>query len=210
MIQVFQNGIMDVNTYIISNDQDLIVIDPGQELDEVIQVIDHMSLHFVGILITHGHFDHIAGIDELVERYHVPVYTSLRTKIIIQNTELNLSDAFSIPFIPEANLEEATPHMTLGSFEIDVINVPGHTFGDVAFYFKDHNALFTGDAIFKGGVGRYDFPTSSLGFLRQSIRKLRDLPFDVNIYPGHGEMTSLDYEREHNYFIKTVDKDLYD
>lgn len=205
MIQTLQNGIMDVNTYIVSNDKELIVIDPGEQVDLISEIIDNSQLTFIGILITHGHFDHIAGIDPLVERYNVPVYTSARNKIIIHNSELNLSDMMTSPFVPEAPLTTTTPHMSLGSFEIDVIDASGHTFGDEAFYIKSENALFTGDALFKGCVGRHDFPTSCLGFLKKTIRRIRDLPFDADIYPGHGEKTTLSYEREHNYYIKNVD-----
>jgi len=160
------------NCYVISIDNKCLVIDPGDEANRIIDLIDKKEV--LGILITHHHFDHIGALEEIKNKYQVKVY-----------------DYF--------NLSEK--EYNIGPFNFEVIFNPGHTIDSVSFYFKKENAMFVGDFIFYNSIGRCDLEGGNYKVMQESIKKLCKILEDVTLYPGHGIKTSLLYEKEHNPFF---------
>ena len=142
--------------------------------------------------------------DDIRKRYKIKVYAGADEKQIMTNESNNLS----LPFTGEGMTFDADEYfkpgtvLCLGGFEIRTVSVPGHTIGSVCYYFEKEGILFSGDTLFSGSVGRSDFPTGNAGQLKRAIEEeLMSLDDDVKVFPGHGESTSIGYEREHNPFL---------
>lgn len=165
-------GILEENCYIVENENECIIIDPG---DEVGKIISNITLRPIAILITHRHFDHIGALKEVQDMYKIPVYE------------------FS-------NLDEKT--INIGNFKIEVIYTPGHTNDSVTYYFKDYNIMFTGDFLFKGSIGRTDLKTGNLIKMKKSISKIKKYYDIIDVYPGHGNNTTIGYEKVSNIYFK--------
>lgn len=165
-------GYLQENCYIIEKDDKCIIVDPGDEFE----VIDkNITSKVVAILITHNHFDHIGALEKLKNKYNVKVY------------DYN-------------NLEEGK--LVIDNFNIEVIFTKGHTNDSVTYYFKEENIMFTGDFLFKDSIGRVDLPTGNMIEMKNSIKKIKKYPDNTIIYPGHGESTSLNYEKQNNYYFE--------
>ncbi len=132
-----------------------------------------MSHEVLGILITHEHFDHVGALKELLKEYDVDVIKYSNSK-----KEYNI-----------------------GPFEFDVIYTPGHSNDSVCYYFKNEKSMFVGDFIFKNNIGRCDLAGGNIDLMYKSLNKIKEYP-DVIIYPGHGEITSLNIEKENNPYFK--------
>ena len=164
-------GYLEENCYILSIKNKCLVIDPGDNSDKIIEKIG--SKEVLGILITHNHFDHIGAVDALKDKYNIKVY---------DNT----------------NLKEGINSIDIFNFE--VIYNPGHTSDSISFYFKEDNIMFTGDFIFKNTVGRCDLG-GNIPEMKQSINKIKQYQENIILYPGHGEETNLNYEKENNPYF---------
>ena len=151
------------------------------------------------ILLTHGHFDHCMGLEEVCGATGATVYMShadLTTDIgngMFGNEDFELDPPDDTVFVREGDVIEA------GSLTFDVLETPGHTPGGITYRCED--CLFTGDTLFRMSCGRYDFPGSSSLDLGHSLEKLRDLPGDYEVYPGHEGSTTLEYERRFNPYM---------
>lgn len=172
IVDVLELGDLYTNCYFLIKNNDLIIVDPASSFDLIKNKIGNLNL--VGIFVTHGHDDHIGALKDIKKNYNVDIYD------------------FS-------NLEEK--NYKIGSFSFDVIFTPGHTSDSVTFYFKDEKIMFVGDFIFKDTVGRTDFPTGDYLVMLNSIAKIKKYDNAI-IYPGHGEFTTLEYEKNNNYFFK--------
>ena len=161
-------GPLQENCYIVEKDGECIIIDPGDEVDKIIESITYPP---VAILITHNHFDHVGALLSLKEKYNIPVY------------DYN-------------NLKEG--ELSTGKFNIDVIYTPGHTSDSITFYFKEEEIMFTGDFLFKNTIGRTDLPTGNFKEMQKSIRKILTYSDIIKVYPGHGEDTTLGLEKKNN------------
>lgn len=166
-------GYLETNCYILSNNKECIIIDPGDQFYSIDEQIKDNKL--IGVLITHRHPDHIGALEKLINTYHVNVYD-------------------------KSNLKEQ--EYSLGSFVFDVIYTPGHTSDSVSYYFKDYNFMFTGDFLFKNSIGRTDMPTGNTLEMKQSIAKIKEYSSRIKIYPGHGEITNLGIEKDNNPFLR--------
>ena len=203
-IKEFVNNIgieQSANTYILIDGKDCVIIDPGFVDPEVGQYIKDNSLNLKGILLTHGHFDHIRG----VGAYNCPVYMHKNDVELLTNPHLNCSDRFSrkdivIDIKPE--IVEDGQELHLLSKAIKVIHTPYHTMGSVCYYLPEEKILFSGDSLFKGSIGRSDFITSDPRLIKDSLAKLAALDDDVVIYPGHMNNTTIGEERNENPFVK--------
>lgn len=199
-------GPVRTNCYLLSNKRtkEVIIVDPGSEANSIGAIIEKKQYKPVAILLTHGHFDHIMGVPQLQERYHVPVYANEAEQEVLKRDDYNLST----DFIGQTFTMEATNYLkdgeiiTLAGFEIEAISTPGHTKGGMCFYFKGENVIITGDTLFKETVGRTDLVTSDHRQIIHSVcTKLAEVSKDAMVLPGHGEATTMGYERMNNPYM---------
>lgn len=193
------------NIYLIEKDTNCIVVDPGSKKDNLLDYLNSHNLNVVAILLTHGHFDHIGGVDKLVEKYHCPVYIGFNDEFFLQDPHLNCSRYASnqemVLNTRPTTVSEGEILNILGE-NIQVIETPFHTDGSVCYYLKDSNVIFTGDTLFKNTVGRDDLPTSNPRKRKSSLNKLISLPEETKIYPGHGGFSTIKQEKALNPFVK--------
>lgn len=186
---------------------DAVIIDPGfyneKEASALYSKIAEKGLKPKMILLTHGHFDHIFGVKECADKYGIPVYMNQEDNYVIQH---NFSSRFGLKepdssFATEPLEDEQI--IRFGNTEFKVITTPGHTSGGVCFYDEKDKALFSGDTLFAGAIGRTDHPTGDYDKLIVSVMdKLMGLPGDVTVFPGHGPNTTISDERTHNPFLQ--------
>ena len=181
------------------------VVDCGFQPEPMIEHIEQEGLEVVGVLLTHCHSDHIAGLDQLRERVGaVPVSVHGAEAGFCSDALLNLSVMTGAPVTvgePETTLEDGQV-LDLDGTSWRVLHTPGHSPGGVLFVCDDAGEAFVGDTIFAGSIGRHDFPTSNVDDLRRSVLEtVMSLPDDMRIYPGHGPMSTIGAERRGNPFV---------
>ena len=189
-------GVYAVNCYIVYNDNKKgFIIDPGGDSDDIIKFIDEENINLEFILLTHGHGDHIEGLNDLASHYpKAKVYIGEEDKDFLYNSELSLSDAiFGEVFRFKGELITVKEGDTIGDFK--VIDTPGHTIGSKSFYDEKDKILMSGDTLFRRSYGRYDLPTGSLEMLCHSLEKLSKLPDETVVYNGHTDNTTIGEER---------------
>jgi hydroxyacylglutathione hydrolase len=205
-IQSYVLGMVSTNCYMLSNEntKEAIVIDPPDQAPAIINKLKEQELIPVAILLTHGHFDHIMAAGYLAENFHIPILACEAEKELLADANLNGSRMIRKNFTLLANqFIKDNEQLTLAGMKIKVIHTPGHTAGGVCYYFEEEKVLISGDTLFLESVGRTDLPTGNLETLIESIRqKLMVLPDDVEVYPGHGDKTTIGYERTHNPYIR--------
>ena len=186
------------NCYIVYDDfKNAIIIDPGSENPKIINAIEREELNLKAILLTHGHFDHIRGVDLLKNRFDVPVYIHEDDEIMLRDTHLNGSLDMGDNLVVVNSLVETYKDKESLDFlneEMVVVHTPFHTLGSSCFYFPKSSMLFSGDTLFKEGFGRYDLPHSNHRLLLDSLNKLFNLPKETKVYPGHGKSTTIGEE----------------
>lgn len=196
------------NTYIIGKiGHSCLVVDIGSTKDEVLEYIDSHYENVAGVLLTHGHFDHIRGLPKLLRKYkNTPVYLAEEDVPLLSNPNINSSSltgervSINVPTISVKDNET----IELNKFRFTVIKTPFHTKGSVCYLFEDDNALFTGDTLFKGSIGRTDLETSEPEQIENSLRKISRLNENLVIYPGHGPISRLQNEKETNPFLLQI------
>jgi len=187
-------GYLEANCYIVSSEGQAAVIDPGGHAEKVQNFLEDKGLQLKAILLTHAHDDHTGGVNRLRELLPAPVYMHKGDLgLSIRRTGRCFEEPEDIRFYEEGD------RLPLGSVELEILETPGHTPGGVSIRCED--ALFTGDTLFKGSTGRADLGGDFDTELR-SLKKLALLPGDLRVYPGHGEATTLDRERQLNPFMK--------
>lgn len=199
-------GPLQTNTFLITNrDNQGIIIDPGMEPEPLIEQLH--GLEIVAILLTHAHFDHIGGLEEVRSLTEAPVYLHDEEEDWLTNPEKNGSSHWSmvtapISCQPRSYRLSDGQHLQLAGYNIKVLHTPGHSPGSVSFYFMEHNTLIAGDTLFDGSIGRTDLPGGSYEVLMESIQqKICSLPPDTRIFPGHGPSTTISREVSSNPFL---------
>ncbi|MDR0936019.1 MAG: MBL fold metallo-hydrolase [Oscillospiraceae bacterium] len=203
-------GPVQTNCYIVTDEDtlDCAVIDPGAESPSVLDYIDEHKLNLKAVFITHGHFDHTTGIDELIaEKPGVPVFINSRDVASGSgNDDYKYSPSDAVKAVLRSYDEGDT--IDIGRLRFLVLATPGHSVGSVSLTVRaNHNgqeerALFSGDTLFKDSCGRTDFPGGSMDILQGSLKRLAKLEGDYEVYPGHAEATTLSAERLFNYYVK--------
>jgi hydroxyacylglutathione hydrolase len=190
------------NSYIVWNQgcRHSVIVDCGGEFYKIESALKRMGLKPEAVLLTHGHGDHIAGVDDSKLDY----YIQREDLDYLSHPELNLSMMLGRPFkvAAEPHILEADSELYFAKSDLrfKVISTPGHTPGSCSFLIED--LLFSGDTLFLSGVGRTDLPLSSESDLKDSIlNKLFKLNKSIKVYPGHGDMTTIGFERENNPFL---------
>lgn len=182
------------------------LVDPGGDAARIKQEIDAQGVSVTQILLTHGHLDHVGAAAELAQHYGVAVIGPQREDEFWLQGLPQQSKMFGLeecpPLTPDRWLEEGDT-VSVGKITLQVLHCPGHTPGHIVFFDEPSRLLISGDVIFKGGVGRSDFPRGDHSQLITSIKtKLLPLGDDVTFIPGHGPMSTLGDERLHNPFLQ--------
>lgn len=198
-------GMLQTNCYLIaSSGGKAVLIDPGAEARRLIEKIEQEKLVLEQILFTHGHFDHIGAAKEILSRFPVPIAIGKKDVSMLSDPFENLSAEFSRTECSiQASVRELSEGETVNidGLSFEVLDTPGHTRGGVTY--RCENVLFTGDTLFCGSAGRTDFPGGNAAELKKSLQKLALLPGDARVLPGHGETTSLQWERERNPYFRS-------
>lgn len=198
-------GMVGTNCYLLCNMdiKECVLIDPADSQDEISRMIDESGCSLKGILLTHGHFDHIMAADAVRDKYGVKVYASCDEKNTLEQPHINLGEAYGLKLSVKADVWHKDGEiLKLAGFDIEALHTPGHTEGGSCYYIREIGVLFSGDTLFCGSVGRTDFPGGSMSEIVRSIKeKVMVLSDDTKVYPGHGEGTSVGYERENNPFL---------
>lgn len=198
-------GMVGTNCYLVWDEKtkECFAVDPAAPAQPLVEFIHSEGLKLQAILLTHGHFDHIMGIDTLLEEKNVPVYASCLEEGVLTDPGVNLSGAYGGGYVfKNAVYLEDQEELEVAGYRIRLMSTPGHTAGSCCYYIPAEDILFSGDTLFAGSVGRTDFPTGSMGMLIRSVKqKLMTLPEDVQVYPGHMEATSIGFEKENNPYL---------
>jgi hydroxyacylglutathione hydrolase len=205
-VRMFTVGLVQENCFLLRRDeaQSALIVDPGDEAPRILQAVEELGVTVEGILVTHCHFDHVGAVAPVAEATGAPVWVSEIERPV-------LADIMSyVPFAgfgPYESYEadhtlKGGERLELAGFEIDVIFTPGHSPGHLTYSIPDEQAIFSGDVLFQGSVGRVDLPGGDWGTLLGSIGGLvESLPEDTTVYPGHMGVTSLGAERRTNPFL---------
>lgn len=196
-IRSMQVGELATNCYILIDEAEkkAAVIDPGAEADRVLAEVKGLDAQVEYILLTHGHYDHIGGVAQLHEA--LP-----QTKVYLHRADSRGTGFHVVPLadqVEDLQYYDDGDTLALGSLTIHVIHTPGHTPGGVTLRVGD--ALFTGDTLFAGSMGRSDFPGGNTQQLFASLKKLAQLEGDYHVLPGHDRTTTLEQERRSNVFM---------
>lgn len=198
-------GMLRTNCYIIYHGvtKEAIVVDPADESDRIEQYLKANDLVCKGILLTHGHFDHILAAKDIALNTHAKIYVHESEAELLSDPEMNCSVQFRIAFGLRADiLLKDQQELLLAGFTIKAIHTPGHTVGGTCYYFTDYGILFSGDTLFHESLGRSDFPTGNGRVLVASIlNKLMLLEDQVKVFPGHGASTTIGHERDNNIYL---------
>lgn len=204
-LQTMVLGAIGTNCYLLVNKEskEMILIDPADRAEKIIRHISEHQLKPVGILLTHGHFDHVLAAEYIAGHYQIPICAGSEEEELLQDVNLNASTQFGHPTSVKADrFFTDKESFTMAGFDFQVYHTPGHTKGGVCYYIAGEGVLFSGDTLFYESVGRSDFPTGSTSVLVRSIRNLLEvLPDDTSVYPGHGQETTIGHEKQHNPFI---------
>ncbi len=195
---------MGENCYIVTGENnEAVVIDPGNTALKVINYIKEEGLKVKAILQTHAHFDHMCAADEIQAATGADIYVSKEEAEVASSSRANLSNVFSYgtAYHYDKELCEGDT-VEFGQTYCRVIMTPGHTKGCCCYYFEQEGALFSGDTLFMGSIGRTDFPTGNEEQIRKSIiEKLYVLPDETKIFCGHGASTTIAFEKQNNPYV---------
>jgi glyoxylase-like metal-dependent hydrolase (beta-lactamase superfamily II) len=167
-------GMIEENCYIITKDNYCLVVDPGDEYPKIKEAVGNFKV--IGILITHYHQDHIGALDELIAEYQAPIYDYQ-----MKDQKIELFD-----------------------FSFNIIYNPGHKGDSVSFYFEKEKVMFCGDFLFKDSIGRTDLNDGNPKEMVKSLMMIKNYDNDIILYPGHGPLTTLGYEKKNNGYLKNI------
>jgi glyoxylase-like metal-dependent hydrolase (beta-lactamase superfamily II) len=203
---MFTVGPVAENAYLFRRDGSdrALLVDPGEEADKLLAAIDALGVTLDGILLTHTHFDHVGAVAPVAKATGAEVWVPAAERFVLADINSFVPWPGFGPFESwEAeHTLEGGERLQLAGFDIDVLHTPGHSPGHVTFSIPDEAAVFSGDVLFQGSVGRTDLPGGDWGTLLESIRGLVDsLPPETAVYPGHMGVTTLGAERASNPFL---------
>lgn len=167
-------GYLDENCYIFHNGIEALIIDPGSDSEKIIDEVKRNNLKVIGILITHYHFDHVGALEDIKKAYSNAIVVDYKTK----------------------------GEKQIGVFKFKIIETFGHTMDSVSYYFDENNILFSGDFIFRESIGNFDLENKDA--MVKSLNVFKYMPDNVEIYPGHGNSTTVEYEKQNNPFLRGI------
>ena len=195
-------GMVETNCYFVYDDEtkEAVVIDPAK--NGLYDKLSENGLKVCAVLLTHGHFDHIRGVNELTEKSGAKLYAHTAEDELCKNAYLNASEQIRRPYTvePDVLLSDGDEFEEAG-IKFKVLATPGHTLGSCCYYIEDKKWLFSGDTLFCGSIGRSDLPTGNGEQIMDSVQLIvSTFDDDVKVYPGHGDTTTIGFEKKHNPF----------
>lgn len=195
----FTLGQLQANCYFLIEGNECLIIDPADEASFILEELQRRKLKLVGMLATHGHFDHIMAAGEIQLSILVPFYIFEKDLFLVKR--LNETAKYFLGFDPHSLPPKRIEHLKTGEFHISqftfhILSTPGYTPGSICYYFSEEKLIFTGDTLFRQGIGRYDFSYSDKNELRKSLGEIFGFPDETRVYPGHGEITSIKEEKK--------------
>lgn len=205
LLKSFALGAYETNCYIVADETTLhcAVIDPGADAATILNYLEETKLHCRFLLLTHGHFDHTGAVEDLLAETDAALF--------VHKADVGVTvggDFYRFQPPQGSNFYKEGDVVSLDSLSFTVLETPGHTPGSVCLLCTQAGSqdqiLFTGDTLFRGSCGRTDFPGSSADDILRSLKRLASLPGDYEVYPGHGQSSTLDRERSVNYFVNAA------
>ena len=187
-------GDYQTNCYIAHEDNETscILVDPGYQSDDILDVCSQKGLSIAAILLTHGHFDHVGAVKELAAETGCDVY--------LHEADLAMPPMMTAGKLYYTHSYDEGDTLTIAGMSICVLHTPGHTPGSVCLKIENH--LFSGDTLFAGSCGRTDLPGGNWKTIQQSLQRLSQLEGNLWVHPGHGESTTLAQEKKYNPYMK--------
>lgn len=214
MIKTIVQGSYQTNSYVVRKDEsrkDCVIIDTGLDNFQLLQYLSENSLNPIAVILTHGHLDHILGVDELrVKHPEIKVYIHEDDADMLLDAEKNMSKMSAIyadfSTKPADFMLKDGEDINIADLSLKVIHVPGHTPGGICLYYKEEDVIFSGDCVFAGSIGRTDFPGYQEGkcfmqLIKGIKEKVLTLPEETKLLPGHGPATTIRCELKHNPYL---------
>lgn len=196
----FTGGMLDTNAFLLRHEAGNILIDAPEGADA-----HFAEASLSALLLTHGHFDHVADAAAIQRRHQCPVYFHADTLPMVTDPSFFRDWGFSLEVAPitGGELVSAASPLSVGGFTFGILEVPGHCPGSLCFHLADEGVLFGGDVLFRGGIGRWDLPGGDHDLLVTGIRdKIFRLPDATRVFPGHGPATTVGHERSTNSWLR--------
>lgn len=206
-INLFPVGAYQTNCYVAYDDNNnSLIVDPGDCPDELISFISQNALNVTYIVLTHGHADHICGAEKLRSLTNAKIAIHSLDAYRLQSSEKCLADEcgyYFNPIKPDLLLNDGDT-LTVGNMIFNVMHTPGHSEGSICLIENNNNVIFSGDTLFYTTIGRTDFKGGNHSDMLESLRALRNLSGDFSVYPGHERSTTLQRERERNFYMRKL------
>jgi hydroxyacylglutathione hydrolase len=205
--EILPVGMLQCNCSIFGDERtrEALVVDPGDEIAQILEVLERHGLTVKSIVITHAHIDHIGGAQKLKQATGAPVYMNLNDSELQRMLD---AQATWLGMPPVEQVEIDVPvkdgdKLLVGASEIQVLHTPGHTQGSISLFMPGEGKLVAGDTLFRDSIGRTDLPGGdSKQIIRSIHEKLMPLPDETIVIPGHGENTTIGREKQFNYFLR--------
>lgn len=205
--KIFAVGPLQCNCSVVGDEEshEAMVIDPGDQVDEILKILKEEKLTLKQIVVTHAHIDHIGGAMKLKAATSAPILlnqndTALLKMLDVQAAWIGMKSPG--PVQVDDSVSDATV-LNVGNLKANVIHTPGHTEGSICLYFPDEETLLAGDTLFAGSIGRTDLPGGSYEKIMRSLHnQVLALPDDTQVVPGHGPITTIGDERSTNPFLQ--------
>jgi glyoxylase-like metal-dependent hydrolase (beta-lactamase superfamily II) len=205
--EILPVGMLACNCSILGDEEtrEALVVDPGDDVDEILRIIKRHGLHVTLIAVTHAHIDHVGGAQKLKLATGAPVVMSAADLPVYGQMEMQ-AGWIGVPVPELAAIDAPTEEgqrLRVGATELEVLDTPGHTPGSISLWIPAEKKVLAGDTLFRDSIGRTDLPGgNSRAILRSIHDKLLPLAEDTVVIPGHGESTTIGREKAHNYFLQ--------